>query len=211
MVSRAASIHAKALLVGTGPRTTRITDLPWLKCGSAFLRARPLQSDQTSRMSGPVWRRRAARVVVFDREDRVLLLHAIDPADPAKPAWWEIPGGGINPGEESAETARRELYEETGITDVEIGPCVWLRDTEFDFGGFHFIQNERIHVAWCDGGEIHPQALELLEMEAFQGSRWWTMQDLALSDAQTWPSQLRVLLPPLMAGEIPTSPIEIAD
>jgi 8-oxo-dGTP pyrophosphatase MutT (NUDIX family) len=162
-------------------------------------------------VAGPVWRRRAARVVLLDPAGRVLLLNAVDPADPSKPAWWEIPGGGINPGEDSADTAKRELYEETGIVDVEIGPCVWIRDTEFDFGGFHFIQNERIHVAWCDGGDVRPQALELLEMEAFLGGGWWTVDDLRETTTQTWPSELRDLLPALVAGDLPDPPLVIGD
>jgi len=60
-------------------------------------------------------RRQAARVVLLDPAGSVLLLQANDPADAQKPAWWEIPGGGIDHGESSAEAARRELWEETGL------------------------------------------------------------------------------------------------
>lgn len=35
-------------------------------------------------------------------------------------AWWQMPQGGIEPGENPAEAALRELYEETGITSVEL-------------------------------------------------------------------------------------------
>ena len=84
------------------------------------------------------FRRRAARVVLLDSDKRVLLLRARDPANRAKPPWWEIPGGGMEWGETSDEAARRELLEETGITAVEMGPCVWVQHAVFDFGGFHF-------------------------------------------------------------------------
>ena len=40
-------------------------------------------------------RRRAARVVVLDPEDRLLLINARDPLRRNGPGWWEIPGGGI--------------------------------------------------------------------------------------------------------------------
>lgn len=33
--------------------------------------------------------------------------------------WWQMPQGGIEPGEDPAEAARRELIEETGIRTVE--------------------------------------------------------------------------------------------
>ena len=60
--------------------------------------------------SGP--RRRAARVVVLDPLDRILLINASDPLHRNGPGWWEIPGGGIDHGESTEDAARRELWEE---------------------------------------------------------------------------------------------------
>jgi 8-oxo-dGTP pyrophosphatase MutT (NUDIX family) len=47
--------------------------------------------------------------------------------------WWELPGGGLAEGEDSAAACRRELAEETGITDVEIGPIVRERESLFRY------------------------------------------------------------------------------
>lgn len=155
-------------------------------------------------------RRPAARVVLLDREGQVFLMKTRDPADPRKGEWWEIPGGGVDPGEDSAMAARREIYEETGIRDVEMGPCVWVQEVEFDFGGFHFESDERIYVAWCDGGEYDPQGLEMIEAMAFLGARWWPLDELLASTEPTLPPRLRELLPPLVAGELPAEPIDIS-
>ena len=54
-------------------------------------------------------KRPAARVVLLDRSARIFMVNAEDPLDPFKPAWWEIPGGGIGRGEDSAAAAAREL------------------------------------------------------------------------------------------------------
>jgi 8-oxo-dGTP pyrophosphatase MutT (NUDIX family) len=118
-------------------------------------------------------------VVLLDPADRVLLLEAGDPARPARGVWWELPGGGVEAGEATAAAAARELYEETGIKGVDMGPCWWRQHAEFNFGGFHFDQHEHVHVARVDGGDYRPAGLEGLEVLAFRGARWWPLDDLA--------------------------------
>lgn len=49
-------------------------------------------------------------IVVVDRDGRVLGLERSD-----VPGSWQFPQGGIDPGEEPLDAARRELAEETGI------------------------------------------------------------------------------------------------
>ncbi|GAB3269676.1 NUDIX domain-containing protein [Microbacterium sp. MEC084] len=52
----------------------------------------------------------AAYCVIVDDEDRVLLSRWIEGRVPA----WSMPGGGLEPGEDPADAARREVWEETG-------------------------------------------------------------------------------------------------
>ncbi|WP_309069250.1 NUDIX hydrolase [Microbacterium sp.] len=54
----------------------------------------------------------AAYCVIVDDEDRVLLTRWIEGRTPA----WSLPGGGLEPGEDPADAARREVWEESGYT-----------------------------------------------------------------------------------------------
>jgi 8-oxo-dGTP pyrophosphatase MutT (NUDIX family) len=166
----------------------------------------------SSDMADWVLKRTAARVVVLDQYGHTLLLRAKDPADSSKGHWWEIPGGGIEHGETSAEAARRELFEETGIVDAEIGPCVWTQHSKFTFAGWKFDQHEHVHVAWTDRIDldtIKPGGLEMFEAMAFGGHNWWQIDDLLASEDAVLPRRLREFLPDLVAGRLPDTPLDI--
>jgi 8-oxo-dGTP pyrophosphatase MutT (NUDIX family) len=161
-------------------------------------------------MDGPGTRRRAARVIVLDPADRILLINARDPFRPRGSTWWEIPGGGVDPGELTEDAVRRELWEEAGIRDAEIGPCVWTQSVRFTFAGLRFDQDEWVHVARCDGSAAAPGGLEALEALAFGEQRWWALDDLVEHRPRTIPYRLLEFLPPLIRGEWPEQPHDIS-
>lgn len=156
-----------------------------------------------------VLRRRAVRAVCFDPEGRILLINSVDPADASKPAWWELPGGGIDPGESAEAACARELREEAGLADVEVGPCVWTQRAQFTFASWDFDQDERIYVATTSGTSSFPLHLEAFEAMAFRERRWWHLEDLLADPSPTVPPRLREFLPAIAAGERPDPPIDI--
>jgi ADP-ribose pyrophosphatase len=86
----------------------------------------------------------AAAVIALTAEDRVILVrqrrHAID-AD-----LLEVPAGLVDPGESPAETARRELLEETGYAPGDLWPvCTLLPSPGYS--------NERIALFCATGCE----------------------------------------------------------
>ena len=62
-------------------------------------------------------------VVVID-QGRILLVRR---GGEVRTGFWAVPGGKARWGEPLAETARREVKEETGL-DVELGSVIWVGD-----------------------------------------------------------------------------------
>lgn len=150
-------------------------------------------------------------MILLDTDGRVFLINAVDPNDPTKPAWWEIPGGGIDPGEASDHAVARELREEAGIDEAVVGPVVYTQYVEFSFGGYDFEQDEVLHVAWTEQTDIRPPTgLEYLEALAFRGARWWTLDEVVASSDPFLPARLAELLPRLIAGDLPDPPIDVS-
>ena len=149
-----------------------------------------------------------ARVLVLDLHDRVLLIHARDPDDLAS-EWWELPGGGIDPGETPQEAASRELAEETGILAGELGPCLWTRETRFRYRGRQHHRHETVYLA-----RVHHPAPAVTprhtpnEKAGLLGHRWWSHPELTRFHGRLLPPALPRLLAAVLSGDL-TDPLAL--
>jgi TDG/mug DNA glycosylase family protein len=118
--------------------------------------------------ASPLPRRENVRAAVVDESDRILLLrYGDDYGD-----WWVTPGGGREKGETDEQTLRRELEEEIGLVDFEIGSLLWERTGwTLDEPGFASFLS-RVYLVRVDRFEP-PHLTEALEL------RWFSIAELA--------------------------------
>ena len=150
--------------------------------------------------------RPAVRAVLLDPADRILLVRFAFPDRVV----WACPGGGIEPGESDEHALRRELAEETGLLDPQIGPCVWTREHVLPlFGGRWDGQAERFYLVRPHAFEPRPHfSAEQLAAEFVTEVRWWTPDELARADSIFAPRRMPELLAALIRDGAPPAPID---
>lgn len=156
---------------------------------------------------GDIIDRHAARVLLLDRHNRVLLFRCKDPD--ADHAFWITPGGGLENDETHEQAAARELSEETGLAGVPIGPCVWTRSHTFPWMGKTYCQHERFFLVRIDGHDVDIAAHTDEEKLALTEHRWWSAESILQATGERFaPRHLGQRLGQLLAA-VPVKPIDV--
>ena len=150
-----------------------------------------------------------ARVLLLDPSDRVLLIHARDPADPEH-HWWELPGGGLDERETLRAAARRELVEESGITLATLGRELWVRESRFHYNGreHHRVEHVFLGRTSTTVPQVAPRPTENEEAGLIE-RRWWSAHELRQCRDRLLPPTLPDLLDDLLADRFARAPLVI--
>jgi 8-oxo-dGTP pyrophosphatase MutT (NUDIX family) len=151
--------------------------------------------------------RPAARVLLLDQSDRLLLVRFVSP-DTGVPFWAPV-GGGLEPGETYEQAAVREVAEETGLAGLELGPHVYDREVAFTWRAQRWESIEQWFVARVDAFEPSREGWTPQEHQDITVMRWWTAAELAAADEALVPLDLAARLVRLLADGPPSTPQQL--
>jgi len=156
----------------------------------------------------PLRFREAVRALLLDDDDAVLLVKF---RFPSRVEFWTLPGGGLEDGEVHEDALRRELYEELGLHDVEIGPHLWNREHIVPMRSGHDGQRDRIHLVRTRRFEPEPTiGWEAMHEEFVVELRWWTLDEIEQrSDQRFVPRRLADHLRTLLREGASIEPLDV--
>src|SRR5713226_10649256 len=140
----------------------------------------------------PMRRRPASRLLVIDRNNRVLLFRFVFKRGPlAGQNYWATPGGALEAGESFADAARRELFEETGILRDAIGQEVAQREFVLQLhDGEYVMAEERFFLVRVADQSLSQDHRTPIEIEVMTDHRWWSVEELKSTSEAIHPETL---------------------
>ena len=142
--------------------------------------------------NGPRRIRRAARILLIDEHERLLLIRF---APPTRRAFWCGVGGECDPHEDFHEAAVRELFEETGLKVESCGPEVAQRTDDFiTLEGEPVTSDERFFRVHTTSFTPDSAGHTELERALIKEFRWFTSAELAQWHEPVFPMNILDLL-----------------
>jgi 8-oxo-dGTP pyrophosphatase MutT (NUDIX family) len=145
--------------------------------------------------------RTAARAILIDQKERVLLIWGCDPAKPEDGSWWYTPGGGVEPGESFAEALRRELQEEIGLDVNHVGEVIFEATSRFDYDGRQFHQRNLFFDVRVPEFEADLSALSAEERKGILSVHWLTVDEMRSTPHFIHPPTLPDIVASLLASD----------
>jgi double-stranded uracil-DNA glycosylase len=147
--------------------------------------------------------REAVRALVLDPSQRVLLVRFDDRFG----TWWSTPGGGVDPGETDAAALARELHEEVGLGEFELGPLIWTRTHWLVDMTRWSKQRERHYLVRVPAFDPAPAfTTAQLAAEGVTEAAWFGVDELAT--LTTGPRRLARLVGALLEHGPPPQPLD---
>ena len=160
--------------------------------------------------------RRSVRVILLNDKNEMAMLLARDDKTCNKNGkfngkFWYMVGGGIEPGEDVLTAAKREVFEETGITSdkVNFGPIVWYGELDLIVNGVLMHLEQQFIVAHTEIVEFNTENFEENERETVERLAWRSLDEIKNAAEIVYPCVLAENLPNIIDGNFPSEPLWI--
>lgn len=151
-------------------------------------------------------RRPAARVLVIDPAERILLFHYVHRGGSRIDRdYWAVPGAGVEPGETFEEVAIRELREATGIEVAGAG--IEIARREFIHAlpdGRSVVADERYFLVEASSDAVSRPRPRARDAVVVVGHRWWSRDEMKRTTQLFWPDDLPAIVRSAL-GRLPSS------
>jgi 8-oxo-dGTP diphosphatase len=161
----------------------------------------------------PTSLRPAARAIILDEDDRILLCRFEFARDGRQVVVWATPGGGVESGESLLAALRRELREEVGLEIHEDPPHVWHQEVirPGQVAGYDGAINDYFLVrvpAFTPRGSLSDAELAAENVTAL---RWWDLAAISGYEGSDLfgPRNLATLLTTLLRDGLPAEPVRL--
>ncbi|MBN1311314.1 MAG: NUDIX domain-containing protein [Anaerolineae bacterium] len=150
--------------------------------------------------------RQAIRAILLTPQNEVLLMR-IHPPGNDECFWWITPGGGLEPSETIEDGLRRELREELGIEEFEVGPLVWRRQHTFDWADKRICQREEYFIVHVE--RFEPKMTDPVEATVLDRFRWWPAAELAEASERLTPLSLADIVERYLTEGAPQEELDV--